>query len=37
MRQIFQEIGKDGDIRVIVLASSSPKYFTAGLDRDEAL
>ncbi|KAF8519165.1 ClpP/crotonase [Gautieria morchelliformis] len=30
--QTFQEIGKDGDIRAIVLASSSPKYFTAGLD-----
>lgn len=31
--EVFKRLGKDGDIKVIVLASSFPKYFTAGLDR----
>ncbi|KAF8587519.1 ClpP/crotonase [Ramaria rubella] len=30
--ETFRDIGKDGEIRVIVLNSSFPKYFTAGLD-----
>ncbi|KAF8512316.1 ClpP/crotonase-like domain-containing protein [Hysterangium stoloniferum] len=32
MAEVFREIGKDGDIKVIVLASTFPKCFTTGLD-----
>lgn len=30
---VFGNIAKDGDVRVVVLASALPKLFTAGLDR----
>ena len=30
---VFGSIAKDGDVRVVVLASALPKLFTAGLDR----
>lgn len=30
---VFRSIAKDGGVRVVVLASTLPKLFTAGLDR----
>jgi len=32
LQSIFEQISVDGDIRAVVLASSNPKIFTAGID-----